>query len=131
MVPDKPVLATGACVDPARTAALEKDPKIERTPWRPARLDRQFAQVKMPDAMRDSLLKSSRVLVPAEVLVRFAADTTGEIIPESVSVLESPSGEVSAKVCTSIFSASVEPAKSREGRPVQTWVQTVVLAIPY
>lgn len=131
MVPDKPVLATGACVDPALAATLEKDPKVERTPWRPARLDRQFAQVKMPSKMRDSLLQSSRVLQPSEVLVRFIADTTGEIIPESVSVLESPSGEVSAKICTSVFSANVEPAKNREGRPVKTWVQTVVLVIPF
>jgi len=131
MVPDKPVLATGSCVDPAQTAKLEQDPAIQKTPWRPARLDRQFAQIRMPQAMRDSLLARSRVLAPAEVLVRFVADSTGETIPESISVLESPSGEVSAKICQSVFSASVEPAKNREGRPVKSWVQTVVLVIPF
>jgi hypothetical protein len=131
MVPDKPVLATGPCVDPAETAKLEKLASIEKTPWRPARIDRQFAEVKMPPAMRDSLLKISRVLQPAEVLVRFAADTTGEVIPESVSVLESPSGDLSAKVCTSVFSGNVEPAKNRDGHPVRSWVQTVVLVIPF
>jgi hypothetical protein len=131
MVPDKPVLATGACVDPAQTAKLEQDPAIQKTPWRPARLDRQFAQTQMPQAMRDSLLARSRVLVPAEVLVRFVADTTGETVPESISVLESPSGELSAKICQSVFSASVEPARNREGRPVKSWVQTVVLVIPF
>ena len=131
MVPDKPVLATGACVDPAQAAKLEQDPTIQKTPWRPARLERQFAQTQMPQAMRDSLLARSRVLVPAEVLVRFVSDTTGETIPESVSVLESPSGEVSAKICQSVFSASVEPAKNREGRAVKSWVQTVVLVIPF
>jgi len=131
MVPDKPVLATGPCVDPAETAKLEKLASIEKTPWRPARLERRFAEVKMPPAMRDSLLKGSRVLQPTEVLVRFATDTTGEVIPESVSVLESPSGDLSAKVCTSVFSGSVEPAKNREGHPVRSWVQTVVLAIPF
>jgi hypothetical protein len=130
MVPDKPALATGPCIDPAETAKLEKLASIEKMPWRPARMDRRFAEVKMPPAMRDSLLKASRVLQPAEVLVRFAADTTGEVIPESVSVLESPSGDLSAKVCTSVFSGSVEPAKNREGHPVRSWVQTVVLALP-
>jgi len=131
MVPDKPVLATGSCVDPAQTAKLEQDSTIQKTPWRPARLDRQFAQTQMPQAMRDSLLARSRVLAPAEALVRFVADSTGETIPESISVLESPSGEVSAKICQSVFSASVEPAKNREGRPVKSWVQTVVLVIPF
>ena len=130
MVPDKPVLATGPCVDPAETAKLERLASIEKTPWRPVRLDRRFAEVRMPPAMRDSLLKISRVLQPAEVLVRFAADTSGEVIPESVSVLESPSGDLSAKVCTSVFSGSVEPAKNREGHPVRSWVQTVVLVTP-
>lgn len=63
--------------------------------------------------------------------MRFVADTTGETIPESVSVLESPSGELSTKVCTSVFSGTVEPARDRSGRPVQSWVQTVVLVIPF
>jgi hypothetical protein len=63
--------------------------------------------------------------------VRFVSDTTGETVPESVSVLESPSGDLSAKVCQSVFSASVEPAKNREGRPVKSWVQTVVLVVPF
>jgi hypothetical protein len=131
MVPDKPVLATGSCVDPALTAKLEQDPAIQKTPWRPARVDPRFAQTTMPQAMRDSLLARSRVLVPSEALVRFVADTTGEAVPESISVLESPSGEVSVKVCQSVVSASVEPAKNREGRPVKSWVQTVVLVIPF
>jgi hypothetical protein len=131
MVPDKPVLATGSCVDPAQTAKLEQNATIEKTPWRPARLERQFAQTKMPQAMRDSLLALSRTLTPVELLVRFATDTTGQPIPESVSVLESPSGELSAKICQSVVSANVEPAKNREGRPVKSWIQTVVLAIPF
>ena len=131
MVPDKPVLATGSCVDPAQTAKLESSSAIEKTPWRPARLDPAFAQTKMPQEMRDSLLKSGGVQTIPDVLVRFAADTAGEIIPESVSVLESPSGPLSAKICTSVMSADVEPAKNREGHPVQTWIQTPVRVVPF
>ncbi|MFL5619286.1 MAG: hypothetical protein ACJ79A_12945 [Gemmatimonadaceae bacterium] len=131
MVPDKPVLATGSCVDPALTAKLEKSPAIEKTPWRPPRLDPWFAQTRMPTEMRDSLRERSPQQTMIEVLVRFAADTAGVIIPESVSVLESPSGPLSAKVCTSVMSADVQPAKNKEGRPVQTWVQTPVRVVPY
>jgi hypothetical protein len=131
MVPDKPVLATGSCVDPVQTAKLEKSPAIEKTPWRPARLDPWFAQTHLPTEMRDSLLARGPVQTIGEVLVRFAADTAGAIIPESVSVLESPSGQLSAKVCTSVMSADVEPAKNKEGRPVQTWVQTPVRVVPF
>jgi len=131
MVPDKPVLATGSCVDPAQTAKLESSPAIEKTPWRPARLDPAFAQTKMPQEMRDSLRKSGGVQTIPDVLVRFAADTAGEIIPESVSVLESPSGQLSAKICTSVMSADVEPAKNKEGGRVQTWIQTPVRVVPF
>ncbi len=131
MVPDKPVLATGSCVDPAQTAKLEKSLEIEKTPWRPVRLVPSFGQTGLPPAMRDSLLKLGGVQTMSEVLVRFAADTTGAIIPESVSVLESPSGQLSAKVCTSVMSGDVQPAKNKEGRPVQSWVQTPVRIVPF
>ena len=131
MVPDKPVLATGSCVDPAQTAKLEQDPAIQKTPWRPARLEPLFGQTSMPQAMRDSLLARSRVITSPEVLVRFATDTTGETIPESISVLESPSGELSAKVCQSVFSGNAQPARNREGRPVKSWVQTTVPVVPF
>lgn len=124
-------LATRSCVDPAQTAKLDSSSAIEKTPWRPARLDPAFAQTKMPPEMRDSLLKSGPVQTIADVLVRFAADTSGAIIPESVSVLESSSSQLSAKICTSVMSADVEPAKNKEGRPVQTWIQTPVRVVPF
>jgi len=131
MVPDKPVLATGSCVDPVQTAKLEKSPAIEKTPWRPARLEPLFGQTSMPKEMRDSLLKSGASQTIGDVLVRFAVDTAGAIIPESVTVLESPSGPLSAKVCTSVMSGDAEPAKNKEGHPVQTWVQIPVRVNPF
>jgi hypothetical protein len=119
-VPDHVIEPTGSCVDPAQTAKYEKDAKIEKMPWRPAKLDRSFGQVRLPDDLRDSVLKSD------EVLVRFVADTDRTVIPESVSVLESQYGEISVLVCQSVMSGSFEAAKNRQGQPVQSWVQTTV-----
>ena len=130
MVPDKPIQVTGSCVDPAQTAKLEKDPRFEKTPWRPARLEPGVAEAKLPPAMRDSLFRVGGSVDMPEVLVRFAADTTGEVIPESVSVLESPDGRLSVNACKALFSADVEPAKNRQGRPVPTWIQTPIRTKP-
>ena len=130
MVPDKPIQVTGSCVDPVQTGKLEKDPTIEKSPWRPARMDAPFAEVKLPQPMRDSLFRRGGVVDMPEVLVRFAADTSGAVIPQSVSVLESPDGPLSVNACKALFSADVEPAKNRQGRPVATWIQTTLRAKP-
>jgi len=119
-VPNHIIEPTGSCVDPAQTAKYEKDPKIEKTPWRPAKLERSFGQVRLPETLRDSTLKSD------EVLVRFVADTDRTVIPESVSVLESQYGEISVLVCQSVMSGSFDAAKNRQGQPVLSWVQTTV-----
>jgi hypothetical protein len=120
MVKDHVIEPTGSCVDPAQTAKYEKDPKIEKMPWRPVQLDRTFGQVRLPDGLRDSVLKSN------EVLVRFVADTNGTPIPESVSVLESQYGAISVQVCQAVMSGTFDPAKNRQGQPVLSWVQTAV-----
>jgi hypothetical protein len=120
MVPNHVIEPTGSCVDPAQTATYEKDAKIEKMPWKPAKLDRSFGQVRLPADLRDSVLKSD------EVLVRFVADTDRTVIPESVSVLESQYGAISVLVCQSVMSGSFEAAKNRQGQPVQSWVQTTV-----
>ena len=120
MVPGHAIEPTGSCVDPAQTAKYEKDPKIEKMPWKPAKLDRQFGQVHLPADLRDSVLKSD------EVLVRFVADTDRNVIPESVSVLESQYGAISVLACQSVMSGSFEAAKNRQGQPVPSWVQTTV-----
>jgi hypothetical protein len=119
-VPGHVIEPTGSCVDPAQTAKYEKNAKIEKMPWKPAQLDRGFGQVRLPEDLRDSTLKSD------EVLVRFVADTDRTVIPESVSVLESQYGEISVLVCQSVMSGSFEAARNRQGQPVQSWVQTAV-----
>ena len=120
MVPNHAIEPTGSCVDPAQTAKYEKDPKIEKMPWKPAKLDRGFGQVRLPEVLGDSVLKSD------EVLVRFVADTNHTVIPESLSILESPSGTISVQVCQSVMSGSFDPARNKEGAVVQSWVQTTV-----
>jgi hypothetical protein len=119
-VPGHVIEPTGSCVDPAQTAKYDKDPKIEKMPWKPVKLDRAFGQVRLPDDLRDSTLKSD------EVLVRFVADTDRTVIPESVSVLESQYGEISVLVCQSVMSGSFEAAKNRQDQPVRSWVQATV-----
>ena len=89
-------------------------------PWKPVKLDRSFGQVRLPEDLRDSTLKSE------EVLVRFVADTDRTVIPESVSVLESQYGEISVLVCQSVMSGSFEAAKNRQDQPVRSWVQATV-----
>ena len=125
MVKDHPIEPTGSCVDPAQTAKYEKDPKIEKAPWKPAKLDANFGQVRLPDNLRDSVMKSD------EVLVRFVADTNRTVIPESVSVLESPSGSLSVQICQAVMSGSFEAAKNRQGLAVPSWVQTTVRVIRF
>jgi hypothetical protein len=73
---------TGSCVDPALTGST-KDPR-SRDAVEAAKLDRSFGQVRLPEVLGDSVLKSD------EVLVRFVADTNERSSP-SVSVLDSPS----------------------------------------
>jgi hypothetical protein len=131
MVPDKPVQATGSCVDPAQTEKLEKDATITKTPWRPAGLRPWFAQTTLPTEMRDSLRKSSTTITLPDVLVRFAADTSGVVIPESITVLESPNGMLSVSVCKAVMSDNVQPAKDRSGHAVKTCVQTPVRITPF
>jgi hypothetical protein len=79
-----------------------------------------FGRVRLPEVLRDSVIKSD------EVLVRFVADTNSTVIPESVSVLDSPSGTPSVPVCMAVMSGTFEPAKDRAGSVVPSRVQTAV-----
>ena len=117
MVPGEPVLKSGPCLNPAETAKVEKDASVARSPWRPATLAPSTRSMRLPDELRDS------VQLPLDVLVRFAADSAGVVIPESVSVLESSSGALSVAVCKSLFSLTVYPARDKTGRAVASWVQ--------
>jgi hypothetical protein len=117
MVPGQPVLKTGPCLNPAETEKVEKDASVARSPWRPATLSPNTRSMRLPDELRDS------VQLPLDVLVRFAADSAGVVIPENVSVLESSSGALNVAVCRSLFSLTVYPARDKAGRAVGAWMQ--------
>lgn len=117
MMPGAPIQLTGPCINPAEAARYEKDAKITRTPWRPPVYSPSFSRMPLPLALKDS------VLATKDVLLRFVADTTGETIPESVSVLESPHGAVSVNACKAAIGGRATPARDKAGRAIRAWVQ--------
>ncbi|MEO8620900.1 MAG: hypothetical protein ABI625_07535, partial [bacterium] len=56
MMPGAPIQLTGPCINPAESAAYEKDAKITRTPWRPPVLPVAFAFMRLPISLKDSTL---------------------------------------------------------------------------
>ena len=130
MMPNTPVHKTGACVDPTRDASYAHDAKIEKSPWRPAVVPRgiggpSISVVRAQGSDRDS------TTLATELLVRFVADTAGTVIPESVSVLDSPDGALSVKACKSLMGTHVQAAKNKDGHPILSWVQMPLPVSPF
>jgi hypothetical protein len=81
----------------------------------------------------DEVILDTIVRVPADVgdstikegdpLMRFVVDTTGDVIPESVSVLESPHPLVSVSACKSAIQAHATPARDKAGNVIRAWLQ--------
>ena len=112
------VLATGACIDPAELAAIERDSTIAGSPAVPAKLrPNSLSLPMMPAELVTSLPADARVFV------RWVVDTDGSTLPGSASVVESPSGALSVKMCGTVLGARLEPARDAEGHPVRSWVQ--------
>lgn len=122
MMPGAPIQLTGPCINPAESAGYEKDAKIARTPWRPPVLP-SLGMVRIPGQYVDSTKKG------AEVLVRFAVDTTGEAIPTSASVLDSPYGAISVNACREAIAAKGTPARDKNGNAIRAWVQIPLRAV--
>jgi hypothetical protein len=113
-----PVKPTGACVDPVEATRYEKDAKISRSPWRPPVMG-AISTLRLYRAARDSA-------TTGDLLVRFVVDTSGTVIPESMTVLESPDGQLSVRGCTAVMSTPAKPGRDKEGRPIRAWVQMPV-----
>lgn len=116
MMPGKPVQATGPCVDPTALQKYERDAAITPTPWRPSAIPGGMMAVSIAEALTDSASTG-------DLLVRFVADTTGLVIPESVSVLESSSGKLSVRACQTVMGTRLTPARDKAGRTIRSWVQ--------
>jgi hypothetical protein len=114
-----PVKPTGPCVDPAEAAKYEHDASIARTPWRPP-----VVSPVTPLVVADGLRDSTKI---GDLLVRFVVDTAGTVIPESVTVLESPHGQLSVKACTAVMSTDAKSARDKSGRAIRAWVQMPVI----
>jgi hypothetical protein len=116
--PGKPILPTGACINPAELAGYERDTTIIGEPAvAPALSASSITLPTLPPELRGTAPQG------ATVLVRWAVDTTGASVPGSVEVLESPSGLLSVKVCGAILGAHLSPGRDASGHPVRTWVQ--------
>jgi len=120
MMPGAPIQLTGPCINPAEAAQYEKDVKIARTPWRPPVFPASFSRLPLPMDLKDSVLKSK------DVLVRFVADSTGQVIPESASVLESAHGAISVNACKAAIAGKATPARDKAGNSIRAWVQVPV-----
>jgi hypothetical protein len=119
MMRGAPIQPTGPCVNPALWKKYERDAKIARTPWRPP---------VPPSNLGAMAIGLPRDTVPynGEALMRWAADTSGATILESVSVLESSDPNLSVALCKTIISTIVTPARDRSGHLIAAWVQLPV-----
>ncbi|MDB4881318.1 MAG: hypothetical protein JWL95_84, partial [Gemmatimonadetes bacterium] len=108
----------------------DHDPKIARTPWRPVVVPPGIGgpSVSVVHAVGSG---QDSVTVAKELLVRFVADTGGTVIPESISVLESPDGRLSVRACQTLMGTHVQAAKNREGQSIQSWVQMPLSVSPF
>jgi hypothetical protein len=119
MMPGAPIQPTGPCINPATLKKYERDATIARTPWRPP----------VPPANLGAMaigLPRDTVPYNGEALMRWAADTSGATIPESVSVLESSDPKLSVALCKTVISTMVTPARDRSGHLIAAWVQLPV-----
>jgi hypothetical protein len=112
------VQATGACIDPVELAEHERDTTIVGRSEVPPRMSpTSIILPTLPPELRDATKGDVRVLV------RWAVDTTGETLPASVRVLESPSGLLSVRICGAVLGAHLSPGRDGNGQAVRTWVQ--------
>jgi hypothetical protein len=115
--PGSPVLATGACIDPAEAARYARDTSISQSPAHPPVLGGGITLPTLPPELRDSTLRTGKVLV------QWVVDTLGNALPGSVSVLESPHGSISVKVCGAVIGSHLRPATDESGKATRSWVQ--------
>ena len=119
MMPGAPIQRTGPCVNPATQAKYERDTHIARTPWRPP---------VAPSNLGVGVLgpRVDTISYSGDVLMRWAADTSGATIPESVTVLESSDPELSVGLCKAVIGTKVTPARDKSGQLIAAWIQLPV-----
>lgn len=118
-----PPTAVGACLNPVAAARLELDHTLDLAPDTPPVVVGAFSLPALPASMRDGEVRTGTVLA------RWVVDTAGVAEPNSATIVESPHGLLSLRVCGAIFMARFTPAR-QNGRLVRARVEMPVRVVP-
>lgn len=118
-----PPMAVGACLDPVAAARGDLDPSVDDSPDRPPRVEGRLVLPRLPAALRDSAVRTGRVVA------RWVVDTDGSADPGTVSIVASPHGLLSVQVCGAVIAARFTPAVS-DRRRVRARVEMPVAFVP-
>lgn len=118
-----PPIAVGACLDPVAAARFELDRSLELVPEVAPVLSGGITLPTLPESLHDSEARTG------VVVARWVVDTNGTTIPESVTIVSSPHGLMSVKVCGAILAAHLTPARD-DGKVVRSRVEMPVRFVP-
>ena len=118
-----PPTAVGACLNPVAAARLELDRTLDLAPDTPPVVIGAFSLPALPESLREAEERTGMVVAS------WVVDTTGLAEPSSASILSSPHGLLSVRVCGAIFLARFTPAR-QNGRLVRARVQMPVRVVP-
>ena len=118
-----PPTAVGACLNPVAAARLELDRTLDLAPDTPPAVVGAFTLPVLPESMREAEARTGMVVA------RWVVDTNGVAEPASASIVESPHGLLSVRVCGAIFMARFTPAR-QNGRLVRARVEMPVRGVP-
>jgi hypothetical protein len=118
-----PPMAVGACLSPVAAARLELERALDFPPDVPPVVVGGFELPALPASLRESTEPTGIVVA------RWVVDTNGVAEPSSASIISSPHGLLSVRVCGAIFMARFTPARE-DGRRVRARVEMPVRVIP-
>jgi hypothetical protein len=118
-----PPMAVGACLNPVTAASVELDRMLDLAPDAAPMVVGAFILPALPEYLREKEERSGMVVA------RWVVDTNGVAEPGSASILSSPHGLLSVRVCGAIFMAHFTPARD-DGRKVRARVEMPVRVVP-
>ena len=118
-----PPVAVGACLNPVAAARLELDRTLDLAPDTPPGIVGSFTLPVLPESMREPEARTGNVVA------RWVVDSSGVVEPGSASIVESPHGLLSLRVCGAILMAHFTPAR-QNGRPIRARVEMPIRVVP-
>jgi hypothetical protein len=118
-----PPMAVGACLNPVAAARLELERALDFPPDVPPVVIGRFDLPALPESLREPVSPTGIVVA------RWVVDTNGVAEPSSASIVSSPHGLLSVRVCGAIFLARFTPA-TEDGRRVRARVEMPVRVVP-